>query len=89
MSVRHPQLPPEIPKGYKVYGVRVILHNFKLQWEGAHRDLGKKHEMVIAARNEDIARELAKRRCYQTENMANLFIDSIEVWEIEAKPRNN
>jgi len=88
MSVKHPQLPPEIPKGWKVYGVRVTLHNFKFQWVGARRHIGKKHEMVVAAPDAEAAKRMAQLQCFKTENMAEFFIESIEVWEMEMQ-RNN
>lgn len=76
--------PPVLPKGWKLYGVRVTLRNFKNQWVGARRNIGKRHEMVVAAPTEEQAKLVARRRCYQTENYAELFIDSIEAWEIDA-----
>jgi len=75
---------PVLPKGWKLYGVRVTLHNFKNQWIGARRNIGKRHEMTVAAPNEITAKMVAKRQCYQTENFAELFIDSIEAWEMDA-----
>lgn len=79
---------PQLPNGWRVYGVVVKLHRFKLQWEGARRNIGKKHEIIVSAPDEETAKMLALRRCYQTEDMAELFIDSVEAWEMEI-PRNN
>jgi hypothetical protein len=73
----------QLPKDWKIYGVRVTLKNFKNQWVGARRYIGKRHDMVIAAPNEVEARNIARRRCFQTETYAGLFIDNIEVWEME------
>jgi len=82
-GVAHPQLPTHVPKGWKVYGVRVTLHNFKFQWIGARRNIGKQHEMTIAAPDRESARRTAQLRCFKTENMAELFIQDIEVWELD------
>ena len=74
-----------LPKGYKLWGVRVTLHNFKEQWPGARMNIHKRHDMEIVAKDEITAKKLAIQQCYKTETYAAIFIESVEAWEMEPK----